>query len=127
MEPIENFRGNLAEYEVIPYALLPLVALTVPWAEFLSGVFMILGLALPLTALVQGFMCFSFLVVLGSSHVLLDSINKECGCFGLNSPIRLTVWQVFIMDFINLAIAVKLFGEKKTILSLDGFLAKDKK
>ena len=124
MEPIENFRGSLAEYQVIPYAWLTFVSLTVPWVEFISGIFMILGLALPMTALVQAGMCLCFLTVMGSSHILLDSINKECGCFGLTSPIRLTLWQVFIMDFINFVIALKLFNEKKTILSLDGFLGK---
>ncbi len=127
MEPIENFRGSLAEYEVLPYAWLTFVSLTVPWVEFISGVFMIAGLALPLTALVQAGMSICFLTVMGSSHILLDSINKECGCFGLTSPIRLTLWQVFIMDFINLVIALKLFTEKKTILSLDGFLGNDRR
>lgn len=127
MEPVANFRGSLAEYQVIPYAWLTFISLTVPWVEFISGVFMILGLALPLTALVQAGMCFCFLTVIGSSQMILESAGKECGCFGLTSPIRLTVWQVFIMDIINFAIAIKLMMDKKTILSLDGFLSKEKK
>ena len=127
LEPIENFRGSLAEYQVIPYSWLTFVSLIVPWIEFISGIFMILGLIIPFTAVVQAWMCFCFLTVIGSSHILLDSINKECGCFGLTSPIRLTVWQVFIMDFINFVIALKLFNEKKTIWSLDGILAPKRK
>lgn len=127
MEPVANFRGSLAEYQVIPYAWLTFISLTVPWIEFISGVFMILGLALPLTALVQAGMCFCFLTVIGSSQMILESAGKECGCFGLTSPIRLTVWQVFIMDIINFAIAIKLMMDRKTILSLDGFLSKEKR
>lgn len=127
MEPVANFRGSLTEYQVIPYAWLTFISLTVPWIEFISGVFMILGLALPLTAFIQAGMCFCFLTVIGSSQMLLESAGKECGCFGLTSPVRMTVWQVFIMDIINFAVAIKLMAEKKTILSLDGFLSKGKK
>lgn len=125
MEPAANFRGSLADYQVIPYAWLGFISMTVPWIEFISGIFMILGLAVPLTALVQAGMCFCFLTVIGSSDLLLESAGKECGCFGLTSPIRLTVWQVFVMDIINFAIAIKLILDKKSAFSLDGFLTKD--
>ena len=122
MEPVENFRGMLAEYQVLPYASLHIVAAVVPWMEFLSGIFMILGLAVPLASFVMAFLCLGFLIVIGSSNVLFDSASKECGCFGQSGPIHLTVWQTFILDLINLAVAGKIFLEKKTILSLDGLL-----
>lgn len=122
MEPVENFRGSLAAYQVLPHAWLGFISQTVPWIEFLSGVFMILGLAIPLTALVQAGMSFCFLLIIGSSQAFLDSLTKECGCFGLNSPIRLTLWQVFLMDVINFAVAIKLCKDKTSIFSLDGLL-----
>jgi uncharacterized membrane protein YphA (DoxX/SURF4 family) len=126
MEPVENFRGMLAEYGVIPYALLPVIAASVPWLEFIFGIFMILGFAVPFTSLGLAFFCLCFLVVIGSSDVLLNSASSQCGCFGINGPVHLTVWQVFIMDFINLIIAGLIFLEKKTIWSLDSLLASSK-
>ncbi len=123
MEPIENFRGMLAEYQVIPYSFLTIVSLTVPWMEFLFGIFMLLGFILPLTSAALAFLCLCFLLVIGSSSMLLDNAGSNCGCFGQNGPIHLAVWQVFIMDFINLIIAGKIFLQKKALWSLDGLLA----
>ncbi len=124
MEPVENFRGMLAEYRVLPYPAVQFLAVTVPWFEFFLGVFIILGFAIPWTSFGLFLMCLGFLTVLGASDVLLESAGKECGCFGQSGPIRLTVWQVFIMDLINAGIALKLFFAKKTPLSLDGLLNK---
>lgn len=123
MEPVENFRGMLAEYGVIPYSMIPLVAATTPWLEFVFGIFMILGFAIPLTSAVLAFFCLCFMLVIGSSNILLDNAGSQCGCFGQNGPVHLTVWQVFIMDFINLIIAGKIFLDKKSIWSLDCLLA----
>ncbi len=126
MEPVENFRGMLAEYQVLPYSWLPFVAAVVPWFEFLLGVFMLIGLAIPWTAFGLAMMCLSFLTVLGASTVVRESSGKECGCFGRSGPVHLTVWQVFVMDLINLGIALKLFFARKTPLSLDGLLNKER-
>ena len=119
MEPVENFRGMIAEYQVLPYGMVPVLAAVLPWMEFLAGVFMLLGFAIPFTAFILGGLSLSFLIVLGASHVLLDEGSKNCGCFGQNGLIHLTVRQVFAMDLINLAIAFKLFSMKRTPLALD--------
>ncbi len=124
MEPVENFRGMLAEYQVLPYGSLSIVASIVPWLEFISGVFMILGFAIPLAAAAMIFLNLGFLIVVGSSSLILNAANSTCGCFGQNSPIHLTLWQVFLLDFIDLIIAGKLFLGKKTIWSLDNLLEK---
>lgn len=123
MEPVENFRGMLAEYQVFPHAMLQPVAVMVPWLELLSGIFMLLGLALPLASLMMCFLCTGFLIVLGASNMILDGANHDCGCFGHSGPFQMKVWQVFIMDAVNLLIAGKIFLQRKTIWSLDGFLS----
>ncbi|MBI3306875.1 MAG: DoxX family membrane protein [Candidatus Omnitrophica bacterium] len=121
-EPIENFRGIIAQYEVIPYAMVPFIAAVLPWVELISGVFLILGYAVRVSALVLGFLSFGFLMVLGSSQILLGSIPMSCGCFGENG-IHLTVRQVFGLDILNTAIGFKLFSLKKHDFSLDAVLS----
>ena len=120
--PIENFRGVLAQYQVIPYAFLPFIAHVVPWLEFLAGVFMILGYAPRFTSLAAASLFLSFLIVLGASNVLLDSGSKDCGCFGEGSLIHLTVHQIFILDFLNMLLSLKLAALKNQPLSLDNLL-----
>jgi uncharacterized membrane protein YphA (DoxX/SURF4 family) len=119
MEPIENFRGVIAQYQVLPYALVPYVAEVMPWLEFIFGVFMLLGFSVPWTSAALAFLCLGFLIVIGSSNMLLEAGGKDCGCFGQGGPIHLTVRQVFGLDLVNLFIALRLFYVKKTPLSLD--------
>ncbi len=123
-EPVENFRGVLSQYQVIPYAFLPWIAFTVPWLELMAGTFMILGYAPRLASLATAFLCLNFLIVLGASDVLLDSGSKDCGCFGEGSLIHLTVRQIFVLDFLNMLLSLKLASLKTRPLSLDHLLRK---
>ncbi len=122
LEPIENFRGALASYEVLPYALVPLLAHTVPWVELIFGVFMIAGYAVRPTALVLSFLALCFVLIIASSSAILERGFKDCGCFGQSGPIRLTVYQVFILDILNFFLGLKLFSIKRHLFSLDAWL-----
>ena len=124
LAPIENFRGAIAEYQALPYAVVPFIALVLPWLEFIFGIFMILGYAIPLGAAVLSFLSLAFLLVLGASNVLLYSPWKDCGCFGQTGPIHLKVWQVFLLDLINFSIGLKLFLSKSHPVSLDRLFRK---
>jgi len=124
MEPVENFRGIISQYEVIPYALTPWIAALLPWIELIFGVFTIAGYLTRLSVLVLGLLSLGFLLVLGSSHVLLGSIPMGCGCFGATSPIHLSVRQVFVLDLFDVFLAFKLFSEKPHVFSLDCLLKK---
>ena len=122
-EPIENFRGAIAEYQVLPYSWLPFIAAVVPWMEFFSGIFMMLGYAPKITSLVLAFLCFSFLMILGASDAWLEG-SKDCGCFGQGGLIHLSVRQVIALDFFNFLVSLKLFSLKNYPLSLEKWLVR---
>ncbi len=122
MEPYENFRGAIAHYEVIPYVLTGPIARILPWFEIFFGVFLILGYLPRVSALALAFFSFCFLIVLGSSNVLFEGGGKDCGCFGENGPIHLTVQQVFFLDLLNFFLGVKLYSLKEHPLSLERWL-----
>ena len=124
IEPVENFRGAIAGYQIIPYGWTAFIAAGMPWLEFIFGVFMILGYAPRLSALILFFLSFGFLVVLGASRALLDPMAKDCGCFGERGLIHLTVRQVFVLDSVNLLAALKLFLRKDDPWSMDAWLRK---
>ncbi len=122
IEPIENFRGVIAEYQVLPYSIIPFVAMVAPWMELISGVFMLVGFAPRLTSVMTALLSLSFLIILGASNVLLESGGKDCGCFGQSGPIHFTVRQIFMIDFMNFLISLKVFSLKDYPASLDQWL-----
>ena len=124
LDPIENFRGAVAQYDVVPYVLVPAIAVVLPWLEFLFGAFLILGYAVRVSAFVLGGLSLGFLLVLGSSNVLLDAGGADCGCFGERALIHLTVHQVFLLDLLNFFITLKLFRMGRHLFSFDGWLQK---
>lgn len=121
MEPAENFRGIIAQYEVIPYVFLPVIAAVFPWLEFLLGSFLILGYAPRWSALALSFFSLIFLIVLGSSKLLLGAMPVSCGCFG-EGGIHLTVRQVFLLDLFDLVLGFGLFRAKDHVFSFDYLL-----
>ena len=123
MEPVENFRGILTQYQIIPYGLAPFIARTFPWIEFIAGVFLTLGYAPRLSALILGVMSLGFAIVLSLSHLIYGSTPASCGCFGV-SGFHLTTPQVFILDLLDTAIGFKLFLMKDFPWSLDAWLKK---
>ncbi len=124
---MENFRGAIAQYEVIPYALIPVIAVVLPWLELIFGVMMILGYAPKLSSVVLGSFCLIFTLILGSSDLFLSSGRHDCGCFGEGSPIHLSMHQVFLLDFINFSLCIGLYRLKSHPFSLDQLFKNNEK
>ncbi len=124
IEPYENFRGMINQYEIIPYAWSTPLAIVLPWFELIFGVFMVLGYLPKLTAAVLAGLSTMFLLAMGASHALLDSAGKDCGCFGQNAIIHLKIWQVFIMDFVFLLLSIRFYLAKDHPFSLHSLFKK---
>jgi len=108
MEPVENFQGGMAAYEVIPYAVIPFLARVIPWVEFLFGAFLILGYLPRVSAFVLGMMSFSFVLLILTTRVVTGVLPADCGCFGEGSLIHLKPMQVLVMDVLNTVIGMRL-------------------
>lgn len=121
MEPYENFRGIIANYAIIPYAFSGIIAQVLPWIEFMTGAFLILGYMPRWSSLIAAGLFFSFLIILGSTDALMVP-GKDCGCFGERALIHLTTRQVFTLDCINFILCLKLYSLKRHPFSLDGLL-----
>ncbi len=124
MEPVENFRGAIADYQLLPYALVPWVAQVFPWLELFFGFFMLAGYLPRLTGAVLASFSSIFILFLTASDKLLSGAGQNCGCFGQNGFIRLTVWQVALLDLAILAAGIYLARRKSFPFSLDAWLRK---
>ena len=81
ISPVQNFAYVIESYDLLPRFWIHSVAYILPWIEFFSGAFVLLGLWLnrSLWAVVWLFLTFQFVV--GQALIRHLPIDK-CGCFG---------------------------------------------
>lgn len=95
----ENFQAAMAEYGMIPSFLLPVLARTIPWVEWLAGMFVLAGYQFRPSVLLLAAMSVSFCVLILVSGKLWGAGGGDCGCFG--GGIHLSSRQMFFVDLFN--------------------------
>lgn len=100
-----------------------MVAWTLPWIEFVAGMFLAMGLWIRPAASVLGVLTFIFAAATGQA-LLRGLPIDQCGCFGegLTLPLRVT----FLIDIGLLALIVILwkFSRMSDLLSFDRYFVK---
>jgi uncharacterized membrane protein YphA (DoxX/SURF4 family) len=100
------FAHAIAQYDLVPEPLLPLVAVTLPTLELLAGLGLILEVRGSLTVI--AILLLIFLVVLG--YALLQDLDIDCGCFtaedleGLQS-VKVAFWRDLLIGGATLFLA----------------------
>lgn len=74
-----GFAKAVAHYDLLPAALVPAVALALPWLEALAGLALVLGVWIRAAALWAGLMLLAFMGALGFN--LARGHAVDCGCF----------------------------------------------
>ena len=75
-----KFALDVSNYRLVPYELINLVAILLPWIEITAGLFVLAGIWLRAAALVITSLTVMFLVLIVSA--LARGLNIECGCCG---------------------------------------------
>ena len=119
LEPAANFRGLIAQYEILPYAVIPAIAFVLPWIELIFGAFLIAGYLTRPSALVLSGVSISFVVMLLASYFKTGQFPADCGCFGEGSFIHLTGLQVLALDCANFSLGLAIFRSKNLSFTLD--------
>jgi len=97
----EEFAQDVANYRVIPAALVPLLAAAVVGIELLAGIALVTGVMERSAAAVLAVLLGAFTVLL--TQALLRGIDLRCGCFGGDE--RASWWTV-LRDLVMLATAL---------------------
>ena len=88
---IANPRGfveNIDNYQILPYLLVTIVALILPWVEVITGLALILGRWLQGASTLIILMNVVFIIAIASA--LLRGLDIDCGCYstsGVGTPI----------------------------------------
>jgi uncharacterized membrane protein YphA (DoxX/SURF4 family) len=104
------FAHSLAQYDLLPDPLVPVVALGLPALELLAGLGLVLEVrgSLPVISL----LLLIFLAILGYA-VLLD-LDIDCGCFSLEElGARTSVKTAFWRDLLMVAATLLLFWGRR--------------
>lgn len=109
-EPIESFRGMIASYGVVPYAWISWIAYSIPWLEFIPGIFVVAGYFPRIFSGVLGGLAFSFIGLIAWAQ-LNGTLPANCGCFG--DQFHMSPYQIVLLDTLNVLLAFKLAGIKK--------------
>ncbi len=92
--PYQNFVVVIEKFELLKGAPAQVLALSLPWVEFVVGIFFALGLWTRLSLFTLWSMNTVFIVILTSS--LLRKLDiQSCGCFG--EAVTLSVPQVWLL------------------------------
>jgi putative oxidoreductase len=98
-----QFADLLASYRLIPYPLVNILAVVVPWMELITGLFIIIGLRNRATAIVIMLLYFGFIVFVGLNVIVGSPIT--CGCYDtVGEPVswlkvgKNTIWVLFALQ-----------------------------
>lgn len=96
IEDLNAFAEEVANYQLLPARVVPVVAATLPGIELLAGALLIVGLWSRASAAIIGGMLLVFIG--GLSQALIRGIDLTCGCFGgADAATWGTVWRDVVM------------------------------
>jgi putative oxidoreductase len=100
-----QFAEAVAGYQIVPYFLLNLGSLILPWVEFFSGLFLIIGLRTRAAAVVTSLMLLMFIVMVIINIYWEAPIT--CGCF--DSVGEDIGWRKVVEDVILLGMTIHVY------------------
>jgi putative oxidoreductase len=114
-----KFAQEVANYRLLPEALVNFVAISLPYVELVAGVMLLLGLRIRAAALVIMWCLLGFIG--GMSYAWSKGIDIECGCFGKGTRIG---FRAIAEDVGMFALALEAFLCDGGWLSLDRIVAR---
>ena len=105
---VPAFAGQVAAYQLLPYAWNYLVAGALPYVELLAGALLLCNLRVKPAALLTALLNGLFIAVLLS--VLARGLNIDCGCFGPDAGT--TPLQALGRDAVLLALAFAVYRQQ---------------
>lgn len=94
-------------YHVLPVSFVNIFAITLPWLELLTAVFLLVGKYVKAASLIYSSLLVIFIIALFQAAVRGISIN--CGCFNVKSGETSNLWLRIFEDFVLLFFSINLY------------------
>ncbi len=118
----DQFARIIYNYHILPHFLINIYAVTLPWVEFLAGLFLILGVFIESASLLISFLLLVFVVAISIN--LYRGVNLNCGCFSTDPAGTKEGAKLLIKDFVFLFLGIMIFFFNKSYVSLSVLIQK---
>lgn len=109
----DEFADSINNYRILPYFLVNLSAIALPWVEMLFGLFLVFGFRVKAASLATSLLMIMFLAALISAYA--RHINIDCGCQIplLSSKGAGIGWREFLRDTLFLAMSLMTYLRRR--------------
>ncbi|HEX9974597.1 MAG TPA: MauE/DoxX family redox-associated membrane protein [bacterium] len=102
----ENFARDIDNYRMLPYLLVTVMAIILPWLEILCGIFLIIGKWEKGAAVTLLILTLMFLIAMSSA--IFRGLDITCGCFAMTAEGTKVGYSRLIQDSILFVIILLL-------------------
>ena len=118
----QAFAIDIATYQIVPLALVNLMAIVLPWVELASGLTLLGGWRTRAAALLTGGMMVMFIIAL--SIALHRGLDISCGCFASQGAVEDPIsWRTIARDSSWLLLSLYVLVFDRAPIGIDGWLA----
>jgi len=110
-----RFLQAVVGFQFLPSRIATIVARLIPPIELSCGVLLLLGIAVPVAAIVAFILLFAFTIAI--AHSLLRGLDNNCGCFAAMDPVR---WRLVYRNVVLMGFALASYAGGAGVFALDG-------
>lgn len=104
---LHDFAKIIHNYKLLPVLLENLLAIILPWLEFITGILLITGKYIKGSLLIYSSLLVIFLIALTQAQ--LRGLDISCGCFSVKPSSTSDVWLRIFLDLIMLYFSINLY------------------
>jgi len=101
----EGFSRTINNYKLLPFSIINIPALILPWLEVTAGILLIFGITVKENAFIISTLLGIFIIAIAIS--LFRGLNIDCGCFGTADGSKVGIQKLF-ENFLLLLLGIQL-------------------
>lgn len=118
----EGFAENIANYRMVPFPFVHVMAIILPWLEIIAGSLLVLGIWIRANAALTVGLLLAF--VFAISQALYRDLDISCGCFDSTpSAHKMTRWTLY-WDLIWIGWAILVFSYDRGAHSIPSLVSR---
>ena len=110
-----QFAHAIENYRILPWFLINIFAIILPWIELVSGVLLIAGVWLNGSAITISALLLIFIIAITAG--LLRGLDISCGCFNTTGGQKIGL-SLIIKDVVLLLITIHIYNSRRVHQSL---------